>query len=455
MKIIIVGAGRTGCSLIGALSKKNYDITVIDRHRDLVESVTDRYSVSGIAGSGASKETLLKAGADTADILIALTPVDEINILSCLRGKALGVVKTVARIFQPDFASEKKALHEEQGIDYIISPKSDMAKEAAENIGFPGIVKPEGLFGEQIRMVSLTVLPDSPLRDKNLIEIRKDIDKEILIATVLRDGKLYVPDGQFRIAEGDIIGIAAEKSRIARSLQRIGVMKHPARKIMITGGGVTAQYLVGMLLEDKKSVTVIESDLERCRELMEKFPSAKISYGDGQMSEILEEEGISSCDALVSLTDRDETNLVTSMYAWSRNVPSILTRIDEPGHLNLLHRVNLDITLSPSEISVNKLIRFVGNAEAGDAPNEIEKYCTVADNMAEVLQFTVGGDFLKPDMPFKDPAFALKKNVIIASVIRDQKVILPDGNSSLKKGDRVIVVSEKKHHIERLNGIFA
>lgn len=455
MKIIIAGAGRTGCSLIGALSEKNYDITIIDKQKALVDDITDRYSVNGVAGSAASKETLLKAGADSTDILIALTPVDEINLLSCLRAKAMGVKRTVARIFQPDFISEQEALVKEQGIDYIFNPKYDMAKEAAENIGFPGIVKPEGLFGGQIRMVTLSVLPDSKLSGKTLYEIRKDLDEEILIATVLRDGKLYVPDGQFRIEEGDSIGVAAEKNRIIRSLQRIGVIRHPARKVMIVGGGVTAQFLISMLSEEKKSITVLESNLERCRELMEKYPSAKIAYGSGQTAEILEEEGIASMDAIVSLTDKDETNLVTSMYAWSRNIPSILTRIEEPGHLNLLHRVNLDITLSPSEISVNELIRFISNQEAGDAPNEIEKYCTVADNKAEVLLFTVGESFRKPGMAFREPAFALKKNVIVASVIRDGKVILPDGGSSLNKGDKVIIVSDKKNRIEHLNDIFA
>ncbi|MBO7355248.1 MAG: Trk system potassium transporter TrkA [Lachnospiraceae bacterium] len=454
MKIIIVGSGRTGRSLIEALSEKNYDITIIDKVKSIVDDITDKYNVSGVVGSGASKETLLKAGADTADVLIALTPVDEINILSCVQAKAVGTVKTVARVFQPDFAAERKTLEKEQSIDYIFNPKYDMAEESARSIGLPGTVKPEGLFGGRVQIVTVTVIPDSPLCGKSLFEVRKEVDEPFLMTTVLRDGKLFVPDGQFKIEPGDSIGIAAKNDRIKSILQKIGIVKTSARKVMIVGGGITAEYLIEMLLAERKNITVIESDLERCRTLMEKYPSVKVSYGIGEMSEILEDENIASMDALCSLTDADETNLVTSMYAWSRNVPSILTRIDSPGHLKLLHRINLDITLSSSEISVYKLIRFVHNQEAGDAPNEIEKYSTVAEGKGEVLQFTAGDDFVKKDVQFKDPSFKLRKNVLVASIIRGDELIIPGGLDSIRQGDKVIIVADRKHHVERLNEIF-
>lgn len=279
MKILIVGAGRTGCSLIEALARKNYDITIIEKDKKTVEAITDKYNVSGFTGSGASKESLLAAGADTADILFALTPIDEINLLSCMQAKRVGTLRCVARVSQPDFAAERKTLEAE--------------------------------------------------------------------------------------------------------------------------------------------------------------------------------EGIASADVVVSLTNSDETNMVTSMYAWARNVPSILTRVDAPGHLNLLHKVNLDITLSSSEISVNKLVRFIHNWEAGDAPNQIEKYCSVAENKAEIIQFTAGDDFIKPGVCFKETSFKLKKNTLIASVVRDGELVMPSGFTYIQKGDKVIVISDKKNHIENLNEIFA
>jgi len=455
MKIVIVGAGRTGCSVIKALSEKNYDITVVETQQSIVDAVTDKYNVSGVVGSGASKETLHKAGADTADVLIALTPVDEVNLLSCMQAKSVGTLKTVARVFQPDFANERHELEKEQGIDYIYNPKFDIAEEAANSIGLPGVVKPEGFFGDNLmQMVSVTVTAESPILGKTLFAIKQDMECPVLICTVVRDGKLYVPDGRFTIEAGDIIGVVASRENMFDVLLKFGIVRTRTRKVMIVGGSIAAEFLIEMLLAKKKNVTVIEGDLNRCRELMEKFPGVNVSYGNGELADILEDEHIGDMDAIVSLADSDETNMVTSMYAWSRNVPSIITGVDAPEHLKLLHRVNLDITLSASEISVYKLIRFIRNCEVGSVKNEIEKYATVADNKAEVLQFSAGSGFERLGVMFSDPSFKLKKNVIIASIVRDGNIIIPDGKSFIQKGDKVIIVSEKKNRIERLNDIF-
>ncbi len=454
MKIIIIGSGRTGCALIKALSEKNYDITVVEKQKSVVDAVTDKYNVSGIVGSGASKETLYKAGADTADVLVALTPVDEVNILSCMQAKSIGTLRTCTRVFQPDFAAERKQLEAEQGIDYVFNPKYDIAEEAASSIGLPGVVKPEGIFGGQMQMVSVTITDDSPIRGKTLFEIKKGQGSELLVCTVLRDGKLVVPDGKFKIEAGDIIGLAACRDNLFDVLKGIGIIREKTKKVMIVGGTVAAEYLVEMLLKDKKKITLIESDMDRCRGLMEKYPDVNVSFGSGEMADILEDEHIGSMDAVVSLTENDEMNMVTSMYAWSRNVPSVITSVDTPEHLKLLHRVNLDITLSSSEIAVYKLIRFIRNCEIGSEKNEIEKYATVADNKAEVLQFSADESFKGIGKRFSDPLFKLKKNIIIASIIHDGELIIPNGSSSVMKGDKVIIVADRKTHVERLNDIF-
>ncbi len=454
MKIIIVGAGRNGCALIEALQGRNYDITVVDRKKTLVDSITDKYNVGGVVGSGASKETLLKAGADSADVLIALTPVDEVNLLSCMQAKALGTLRTGARVFQPDFAAERKDLKRDQGIDYIFNPKYDMAEAAARSIGLPGVVKPEGVFGKKLHMVAVTVTEDSPVVGKNLMQIRQKIGIDVIVGTVVRDGRLHVPDGRFEIQVKDRVGIAARQEDVFTVLKEFGIVRNPAKKVMIVGGDITAEYLIEMLLEERKSITVIESDLNRCRELMEKYPSIHVSLGQGEMSEILEDEGIGSMDALVSLTAVDETNLVTSMYGWSRNVPSILTKIDAPGHLKLLQRINLDITLSSAEVSINKLVLFVYNCEMGEASNDIEQYCTIADGMAEMLQFTADIGCAKLGIPFRDSGFKVRKNSIVVALIRGGELIIPNGGSSIKQGDKVLVVTDKKNRILHLNDIF-
>jgi len=455
MKIIIVGLGRTGTSLIKALSHENYDITVIEKEKELVDEITDLYSVTGVVGSGASKETLLKAGANTADALIALTPVDEINLLSCMQAKALGTRRTAARLFQPDFVKEREAIKQEYKIDYVIKPKFDIADEIARNIGLPGNVKMQGFFDNLMQMVTISVIEGSPLVGKKLMDIKRELDADVLVCTVIRDEKMYIPDGTFEITTGDQLGVVAGLGGMYETLQKLGIMTRTCKKILIVGGGVTGEYLIDMLLEEKKSITVMDEDINRCRALMEKYPNVTVSYGEGEVTDALEEEHVDKFDAVVSLTNNDETNLVTSMFAWSQNVPSIITRADVPGHVKLLHRVNMDITVSPSEISVMKLIRFIRNYEVGDAENDIGKFYTIADGKAEVMEFRADKEFKKLNAEFKNADFKLKKDILIAAIIRGEELIIPSGNSVIRENDRVIVATSKNNKIKKLNDIFA
>lgn len=455
MKIIVVGLGRTGASLIEALSGENYDITVIEKEKSLVDAITDKYSVSGVVGSGASKETLKKAGAETADALVALTPVDEINLMSCMQAKALGTRRTAARLFLPDFVAERKNLQKEYNIDYIIKPKFDIAEDISRNIGLPGIVKMHGYFDNLMQMVNITVVEGSPLIGRKLMDIKRELDVDVLVSTVIRDDKLLIPDGTFAIQAGDRVGIVAGQEGMYETLQKLGVIRASSKNVLIVGGGITCEYLLELMKGKRRNITVIEGNIDKCRMLMDKYPNVKVSYGEGEVTDVLEEEHVDKMDVVVSLTDKDETNLVTSLYAWSQNVPSIITRADVPGHVKLLHRVNMDITVSPSEISVMKLIRFIRNYEVGDAQNDIGKYYLIADGKAEAMEFKADKSFRKIGMEFKNPEFKLKNNVIIASIIRDNTLIIPCGYSAILEGDRVIVATERDNHIKTLNDIFS
>ncbi|MCR5735820.1 MAG: NAD-binding protein [Lachnospiraceae bacterium] len=271
MRIIIVGLGETGYSLVKMLDNTGHDITVIDKDRAKIDDVTDRYSVNGVCGSGASAKTLRKAGAETADHLIALTHIDEINLLTCMQGKAIGVKKCVARILMPDLVSEEAGLKKRYGIDLFVKPKADLADEVFLNIG---------------------------------------------------------------------------KS---------------SNNIVLVGGGITGGYLAKKLISSGRKLTILDDDITRCRELMEQFPTANVAYAAGDITEVLEEENVEKSDAVVSLTDNDETNLVISMYAWSVGVSSIITRVDRQAHVKLLHKVNIDITVSPTELAVNKIVTFINS----------------------------------------------------------------------------------------------
>ncbi|MBR4718631.1 MAG: Trk system potassium transporter TrkA [Lachnospiraceae bacterium] len=453
MKIIIVGLGQTGTTLVSALSKEHYDITVVDKDRTLVDRTTDKFNVNGVTGSGASKETLLAAGADTADAIVALTPVDEINLLSCMQAKALGTRNSGARILMPDFVHEAEALKKQYSIDYFVKPKSDISEEIFRNIGMPGFMKLEGYWGDNIQIIDLNVLNDSPLAGRSLADIKHSMKLDMLVVAAIRNDKLYIPDGNFVVNPGDNLGIVVSKTDIQSSLQTLGIIKRTVKRIVIVGGGITGQYLADMLYETHKDITILEYDVHRCRELMERYPDARIAYSGGEILDVLEEEHVSEADCIISLTDNDETNLVISMYAWSCNIPSIITRVDKPEHVKLLHRVNIDITVSATELSALKMVRFIRNCEMGNSGNGIGKFYNIAGNKAEIMEFKAQSDFSALNIPFADKAFRLKKDVLVTSILREGRLIIPDGSTCIKEGDCVIITAAKHCFIRSLNGI--
>ena len=451
MKIIIVGLGRAGITLIKALSNEKYDITVIDQEKRLVDKITDKYNVNGVAGSGASKETLMAAGADSADAIISLTHTDEINLLSCMQAKSLGTRLSAARLLQPDFVHEAESLKKEYSIDYFVKPKSDVAEEIYRNIGMPGFMKLEGYWGDNIQLIDMNILGNSPLLGRTLSDIKHSTHLNILVVAVIREDKLYIPDGNFVLKENDNISIVASKENILQTLNSLGISRLDAKRIILVGGGSTGEYLMDMLIDSRRDITILENDTGRCRELMQRYPDVRIAWSGGEILDVLEEEQVSRADCLISMTDNDETNLVISMYAWSCNIPSIITRVDKPEHVKLLHKVNIDITVSPTELSALKMVRFIRNHEMGDSPNEIGKFYNIANNMAEVMEFNATSDFKGLNRPISD--LKLKKDILVASILRNDELIIPSGDTCIKEKDRVIITSAKGNKIRRLKEI--
>ncbi|MCR4990541.1 MAG: NAD-binding protein [Lachnospiraceae bacterium] len=383
MKIIVAGLGETGRSLIKLLEGSDHDITVIDRERSCVDAVTDRYKVNGVVGSSASADTLIKAGADTADMMIALTHADEINLLSCMQAKAVGTKYCVARLFMEDLIREEERLKEKYSIDHVIKPRVDLADEVYANIGLPGYIKIERLKDEDIYVLDLNTVGNSPLIGKTISSISETVSSDMVIGSVLRGKKTLKVKDDLEIKDGDTLYIAVKNDKLDKVLSSIGVVRDRIKHVVIVGGRLTEVYLANRLIYDKKRVTILDDDMERCRELMERFPSANVIYAEGDITEVLEEEKVYQADSVVSLTDNDETNLVISMYAWSKGISSVITRVDRQVHVKLLHRVNIDITVSPTELSVFKIIRYISAVSSPDQ-DENEK---ISDFITDLEKF--------------------------------------------------------------------
>ncbi len=396
MKVIIVGLGRTGRLLVKYLSGTDYDITVIDKEKKLVDSVTDRYNVNGIVGSGASKDTLKAAGADIADAIIALTHIDEINLLSCMQAKSLGTSKAAARILHPDFVNEQEDLKNEYNIDYLMKPKYDMAEEIYRNIGMPGFMKIEGFWEDDTTVINLNILDGSPLSGLTPGQIKESVSADFAIVTVIRGGKLHVPDDNFVLKVDDSIDITTDKKNTEAVLSKLGIVKSKTGRVVIAGCGATGENLLRLLDGQRMSITVIEADPGKCRDLMQKYEHVKFICCEDEIIDVLEEEKVSDADVMISLTDNDETNLVISMYSWSCGIPSVITKVDNPEHVKLLHKVNIDITVSPTELSSLKMLKFLRNISHDTEEDKIAGEYHVGNIGADIIEYVAAKSHLRP-----------------------------------------------------------
>lgn len=454
MKVIIVGMGQKGALLANLISRDKHDVLVVDRDKDRIEDITNRFSVSGLVGSGASKSVLDRAGAETADVIIAVTPEDEVNLLICQVAKRSGTRYAMAALNQPDIYEGRRYIKEELGIDYIVNPKQDTATEIKRDIGMPGAVDTEAFF-DAAAFISVKIHEKSPMAGMGMTDVRSFFETDMLVGTVTRGEDVFIPKGDFVLAAGDTIGIFAPNVSMNQIMMKLGLIRKPVKKVFIIGGGTIAFYLAKQLLADGKSVTILESDRQRCTELLEQLPDAEIACASSENADILKEEGMEQADVCVALTGRDDTNMVVSMFAWSLGMHSIITKLESTAYMKLMDKVNMNITVSPSSIAADRFLRYVRNVAVYNAKGQdIKRMYRVANGLAEAFEFIAYDNFAKKGIPFKSPDFKLKKNVLIAAVIRDGRVIIPNGDSTIMERDHVVVIATKNTAFNTINDIF-
>ena len=454
MKIIVVGMSSIGSFLVKILSgNPEYDVTVIDSVQAEVDKATDLYNASGVCGSGSSRNILMKAGADTADVIVALTPVDEINILCCMIAKSCGTRYSSALIHRPDLVEDTDYFKKLASIDYVINPRLAAAEEIGLQIGKTGKVKTDAVFADNAIMLRTTIESGSPLAGKSMIEVKRFFSEKMLVGTVRRGKKIFIPDGKFTLEAGDEIEIISGKSSVPAILNSLGLPDASADKILLIGCGTTGYYLASRLIRMKKYVKIIDRDMARCRRLTELFPKTEISCIND--ADTLMQQDIKNFDVCVSLTGEDDRNLVNSLFAWSSGVRSVITRISSPQYEKLLRKTDIQITVSPVVTAAEKLLGFIRNiAFYNEKGDDIGQINLIADGGAEAIEFMAYDNCKALGKPFASPDFRLNKDVIIALIIRNGETIIPDGASCIKSGDRVIVVTKTGGRYNTLNEIF-
>lgn len=440
MKIIIVGGGKIGATLIENLESEGHDITFIDRDQKIVDEISNIYDVMCVCGNAVDNDTLDEADVSKAELLIAVTNSDEINMLICFIAKKMGAAHTVARIRDPEF-NDKRMIQIKQYLDIslAINPELLAAQEIFNVLKLPAAINIESFSRRNFLMIELIVKEDSHLDGISLIELRKKYDLNFLVSVVKRGDEVYIPDGNFVLKQGDHICLTANFVEIQKLLKVLGLSKKHSKSVMILGATTTSFYLAKMLLRAGSDVTIIDKDIERCNEFAQKLPGAVIINGNGAAQDVLMEEGITSSDAFVALTGMDEENILVSIFAQSQNVARVIAKVNSNELSSMAEKLGLDSIVSPKKAVSNVVTRYA-RALQNTLGSSVETMYKMMDGSVEALEFNVQSDFKAQHIKIKD--MKLKKDVLIAGIIRKRKAFVPTGDDEIIAGDRVVVIAK-------------
>lgn len=450
MKIIIVGNGKVGFTLAEHLSKENHDVTIVDTDFDALKQSSDMLDVMCIKGNGASSTTLAEAGASTADVVIAATNMDEINMVCGQVAKRMGARYVIARIRNAEYTSDLAALKKDLGIDMIINPEQATATEISRLLRLPTAANIETFCRGRVELVGFRLQKDDFVVGKTLASLKlHDID--ILFCAVDRGSEVFIPHGNFELLEGDLVYMIGQPFGISRFFKQLGRYAPKIRNVFIIGGGRITHYLSAMLDELGKHTKIVEADAARCRYLAEVLPHSLVIHGDGTDQELLESEDMQHNDAFVALTGRDEYNLIMGLYAMQQGVPKVVVKSNRQNYAGIARSVGLDSVISPKLITANHILQVVRGLQNSKGSVMTCLY-KIADNRAEAMEFVVNKTTRNLGVPLKD--LKLKKGILIAVIVHDNQIIIPEGSTKIEAGDTVIIVSHDSGILD-INDIYA
>lgn len=439
MKILIIGCGKVGQTLAIALCEEGNDITVVDQQRSKMELLCNQYDIIGVVGNGASYRVQKEAGIEHADLLIAVTGSDELNLLSCLIAKKAGNCNTIARVRKPEYNEQLELIKEELGLAMVINQEWASAQEVSRVLKFPSAIRIDTFVKSRVEILKYRVPVGSILHGMTLEEMREKLKCNILICTAEREGQVLIPKGDYRIRERDVISIVASARDANDFFMKIGFTSVKVKDIIMVGGGEIAYYLSRILLPLGIRVKIIEKNLTRCEELCQLLPKATIIHGDGTDKHLLMEEGVEKCDAFAALTDFDEENILISLYIKQLGAKKLITKINRIAFDEVVRELDLDTVFYPKNITAEHIIRYVRAMKQSFGSN-VETVHRLENNV-EALEFVVDKNSHFTETELQN--LALKDAVLLACINRKGKDIIPRGSDVLKPGDTVIVVTTK------------
>ncbi|MDO4396785.1 MAG: Trk system potassium transporter TrkA [Oscillospiraceae bacterium] len=451
MKIIIAGDGKVGATLTKQLSEQGYDITLIDSNQSVLETSVELYDIMAIKGNCATTDVLNSADVKGADLLIAATSTDEINLLCCMTAHKLNPkIHTIARIRNPEYRDQIFDMRDVFGLSLIVNPERQAAIEIERLLQLPGFLKRDSFANGRVEIVELKVNAQSKLKDVSLNDLYKIVKCKVLVCAVMRKKEVIIPGGDFVMRENDRIFVTAQSENLSTLLKNLGIISKKVRRVILAGGGKISYYLAQRLETTNIAVTLIENDYNRCRELAALLPKTDIIHGDASDRQLLIQAGLSECEALVTLTGIDELNIMISLYGSNCGVPQIITKLGRVEESGIIDTLPIGSMICPKKLCCDQIERYVRAME-----NQTGAAVAVhhfADGNAEAMEFRVDSKALNCDTPLKD--LRLKKHVLLVSINKRGRTEIPNGDSFFSQGDTIIVVSGGDVVIRQLNDIF-
>lgn len=439
MKIIVLGAGKVGKTLIKHMSNEDHDIIVVDQNATKVEEVVNQFDVIGVVGNGGSYDILMEAGAQDANLIICVTTSDELNILAGLMAKKMGTKHTIARVRNPDYSSQRDFMRNQLGFSMIVNPELEAASEIRRVLSFPSAVKVDTFSRGKVELAEFFVEDHSRLNGVELSQLHKITKTNILVCAVSHNEDVIIPDGNYAIKPGDHLYITGTHRDLSRFCLDIGVITTRIKNVIIVGGGKIAYYLSKQLSTQGIKVKIIEKDKNRCQVLAEKLPYVTIIHGDGSDDELLNEEGIENTDAVLALTGLDEENIVLSLSAKSLYHKKTIAKITRMNYAGLSDVLKVDSIVAPKKIVASQIIRYVRAKMNKDNDSSVKTLYKIVDGEVEAIEFKVTEQFKYLHKTLNE--MKIKEHVLVAAIIRENEVIVPKGNTTMELNDYVIIVS--------------
>lgn len=439
MRIVVIGAGKVGKKIAERLLDENHDITVVDNDPVRLNALIGTHDIMSVQGNGAIYDVQIEAGVGKADVVIAATPDDEVNMLCCALAKKIGAKRCIARVRNPEYYRQLDYMKDELGLSMVVNPEFAAANEMTRVLVLPAAAQVEVFANGRVELIEFKISSSNPIVGISLSDIYKKYKIKVLVCTAERNGRVIIPDGNFVPQGGDRLSIACDHREAERFFKKTDALHNKIKSVMLVGGGRIGYYLAKQLVSLGMSVKIIESSYKRCLELSEQLSDVSIINADGTDHNTLKEEGIESVDAFAALTGIDEENMIMALYAQTKNVSKVISKVTRGSYITLADTLGIDSIVSPKQLASNNILGYIRAMKNSENSNNIETIYKVLDEKVEALEFQICEDAPYLNKPLRE--LKTKNTVIIASIVRNRRSIVPGGDDCIMLGDNVIVVS--------------